>query len=83
MGNPKPSSGSKTYNESGKAFFHSVYFGLTAGAKFRTKEISKIQPAFEFSFFPLFVTVHDEKRSMAMLTVVLGLGQKKATRVNE
>jgi len=78
-----PASGSAIYNESGKAFFHSVYFGLTAGAKLRTKEISKIQSAIEFSFYPLFVTVDNEKRSMAMLTVVLGIGQKKATRVNE
>jgi hypothetical protein len=49
----------------------------------RTKEINKIQPAIEFSFYPKYVTVDDEKRSMAMLTVVLGIGQKKATRVNE
>lgn len=80
---PKPISGSAIYNESGKAFFHSAYLGLTAGAKFKTKENSKIQPAVEFSFYPLFVTVNDEKRSMAMLTVVLGIGQKKATQVNE
>lgn len=80
---PKPVYSSKIYNESGKAFFHSVYLGLTAGAKLRTKEINKIQPAIEFSFYPMYVTVDDEKRSMAMLTVVLGLGQKKATRVNE
>ena len=78
-----PASGSAIYNESGKTFFHSVYLGLTAGAKFRTKEISKIQSAIEFSFFPLFVTVDDAKRPMAMLTVVLGIGQKKATRINE
>jgi len=80
MGNPKPLSGSKTYNESGKAFFHSVYVGLTSGIKIKSKEPSQFQPALEFSFFPLFVTVDDKKRSMAMLTVVLGLGQKKATR---
>lgn len=78
-----PASGSTIYNESGKTFFHSVYLGLTAGAKFRTKEISKIQSAIEFSFFPLFVTVDDAKRPMAMLTVVLGTGKKKATRINE
>lgn len=80
---PKPISGIAIYNESGKAFFHSVYLGLTSGAKLKTKENSKIQPAVEFSFYPLFVTVNDEKRSMAMLTVVLGIGQKKATRFNE
>lgn len=80
---PKPISGSAIYNESGKAFFHSVYLGLTSGAKLKTKENSKIQPAVEFSFYPLFVTVNDEKRSMAMLTAVLGIGQKKATRFNE
>jgi hypothetical protein len=80
---PKPVYSSKIYNESGNAFFHSVYFGLTAVAKLRTKEINKIQPAIEFSFYPKYVTVDDEKRSMAMLTVVLGIGQKKATRVNE
>ncbi|MGE0018654.1 MAG: hypothetical protein AB7S72_03215 [Draconibacterium sp.] len=78
-----PASGSTIYNESGKIFFHSVYLGLTAGAKFRTKDISKIQSAIELSFFPLFVTVDDAKRPMAMLTVVLGTGQKKATRINE
>lgn len=78
-----PASGSTIYNESGKAFFHSVYLGLTAGIKLKAEEFNKIQPAFEFSFYPLFVTVDDKKRSMAMITVELGIGQKKATRINE
>jgi len=80
---PPHSSGGEIYNESGKAFFHSVYLGLTAGIKLKVKEFNKIQPAFEFSLYPLFVTVDDKKRSMAMLTIVLGIGQKKATRINE
>ena len=83
MTSPQHSSGSAIYNESGKAFFHWVYLGLTGGIKLKAKEFNKIQPTFEFSLYPLFVMVDDKKRSMAMLSVVLGIGQKKATRINE
>ncbi len=80
---PGQISGEEIFNESGKGFFHSVYVGATSGYRFKTTSESKLHASLEGSFYPLFVTVDDEKRSMAMITVVLGFGQKKATRTNE
>lgn len=76
-------SGQDTYNLSGKGFFHAVYAGITAGYQFKTSSGSNLYPSLECSFFPLFATVNDKNRQIGMIIIVLGFGQKKATRENE
>lgn len=84
-------SGSSEVDMSGKSFYDSFYFGFFIGFKTLTKSNSFLKPSFEFSFLPGFVNVsragynsgsEDYSKSMAMITVYLGMGKKKATRIN-
>jgi hypothetical protein len=65
--------------------------GFLAGFKTFANSNSFLRPAFELSFFPNYATIYDSHlsmdeqkvaKSMAMLTIILGLGKKKATRIN-
>lgn len=79
-------SGSQEIDRNGKPFFNSFYMGFLAGFKTFANSNSFLRPAFELSFSPNYATIYDSHlsmdeqkvaKSMAMLTIILGLGKKK------
>lgn len=72
----------KKIDENGRSFFHSFYYGFIVGFDSKSKESSRLAPAFEFSFYPDFITVNDKRRSMAIISVILRI-KKRATQKNE
>lgn len=68
--------GNKVIDDSGKAFFHSFYYGFTGGFTGLTKENSRFAPAFEISFYPDFFTLNDKKWPMGMFSVILKTKKK-------
>jgi len=68
MQQPQNISGKTEINKSGQEFFHSVYYGVIAGFKAKSKENSLLNPSFEFSFYPVFVTLDSKRVNMGMFS---------------
>lgn len=69
--------GNSVIDNNGKAFFHSFYYGFTSGFTGLTKENARFAPAFEFSYYPEFMTLNDKKWPMALFSVILKINSKE------
>lgn len=70
--------GNEVIDDNGRSFFHSFYYGIIGGFIGKTTKNSLLAPAFEFSYFPEFLTLNDKRRWMAMFSVILKINKKKS-----
>lgn len=65
------------FKDSAHNFFHSFYFGLVAGFEPKIQGNSILKPTFEFSFYPAFVTINENKVSAVGIYVLFEINTQK------